>query len=172
VAETVIVVEAPGLGDDVQAIKAGILEIADILVVDKADRDGTEATVSALKATLELGAAAGTHQASVPSKTDRAVWVPPILKTVATQGEGVEAVLDAIEQHGGAIAATNEARQEAQRLRRAEHEVLLRLRDLLLQQAIQQLDAAQLRDISAAVSARQIHPDAAARQLLDKLRRA
>jgi LAO/AO transport system kinase len=172
VAETVIVVEAPGLGDDVQAIKAGILEIADILVVNKADRDGTEATVSALKATLELGAAAGTHQASVPSKTDRAVWVPPILKTVATQGEGVEAVLDAIEQHGGAIAATNEARQEAQRLRRAEHEVLLRLRDLLLQQAIQQLDAAQLRDISAAVSARQIHPDAAARQLLDKLRRA
>ena len=58
VAETVMVVEAPGLGDDVQAIKAGILEIADILVVNKADRDGAEATISVLKAVLALGATA------------------------------------------------------------------------------------------------------------------
>jgi LAO/AO transport system kinase len=180
VAETVIVVEAPGLGDDVQAIKAGILEIADILVVNKADRDGAEATVSALKAALELGAAtsghhgytAGAHRGSAPSKTDRAVWAPPILKTVATRGEGIEAVFDVIEQHGSMLTATHDAEQETQRLRRAEHEVLLRLRDLLLQQAVQQLDAAQLRDICVAVSARQIHPAAAARQLLDTLRRA
>jgi LAO/AO transport system kinase len=56
-ADTVIVVEAPGLGDEVQAIKAGILEIADILVVNKADRDGVQSTVNALHAMLDLGRA-------------------------------------------------------------------------------------------------------------------
>jgi LAO/AO transport system kinase len=187
VAETVIVVEAPGLGDDVQAIKAGILEIADILVVNKADRDGAEATVSALKAALELGAAtsghgrhsghhgydAGAHptSASAPGTTHHDGWATPILKTIATRGEGVEVVLDAIEQHARVLAAANHAEQQVRRLRRAEQEVLLRLRDLWLQHAVQQLDVAELREMSAAVSSRQIHPEAAARQLLDKLRR-
>lgn len=178
VAETVIVVEAPGLGDDVQAIKAGILEIADILVVNKADREGAEATVSALRAALELGVATGGHHgsgmsassATVSASADDAAWTTPILKTIATQGEGVEALLDEIEQH--AHVTTNDKTRDAQRLRRAEQEVLLRLRDLLLQQAVQQLDAAQLREMSAAVSARQIHPDTAARRLLDQLRHA
>src|SRR5262249_8216229 len=93
-AQTTIVIEAPGLGDDVQAIKAGILEIADILVVNKADRPGLENSVRALRAMLDLG-----HRAervvhhrkltNVPSPSDPplntvgSAWQPPIVQTVA-----------------------------------------------------------------------------------------
>jgi len=89
-AHTVIVVEAPGLGDDIQAIKAGILEIADILVVNKADREGAEATALTLESTLNLNAS---------RREGRAQWRPPVLKTVAISGEGVPALVDAIEAH-------------------------------------------------------------------------
>ena len=74
-AHTTIVVEAPGMGDDIQAIKAGVLEIADILVVNKADREGAERTVAALEMMLDLNGHAGCG------------WQPPVLKTVATQDE-------------------------------------------------------------------------------------
>lgn len=85
-AHTTIVLEAPGFGDDIQAIKAGILEIADILVVNKADRDGANATVAALEMNLSLN----------PEKT---AWRPPVLKTIALTGEGVSALVDAIATH-------------------------------------------------------------------------
>ena len=96
-AHTTIVVEAPGLGDDIQAIKAGILEIADVLVVNKADRPGVENTERALKSMLEL-AHPTRHvflhhgqtmavDAAVETKTK--MWIPPIQRTVATEGKGV-----------------------------------------------------------------------------------
>ncbi|HEY6040983.1 MAG TPA: methylmalonyl Co-A mutase-associated GTPase MeaB, partial [Anaerolineae bacterium] len=81
-AHTTIVVEAPGMGDDIQAIKAGILEIADILVVNKADRDGANSTVAALEMNLNLN-------------RETKGWRPPVLKTVALRGEGVSQVADA-----------------------------------------------------------------------------
>ncbi len=82
-AHTTIVVEAPGMGDDIQAIKAGVMEIADILVVNKADREGAERTVAALEMMLDLNG----HPACG--------WQTPVLKTVATQDEGI-ADLDAM----------------------------------------------------------------------------
>jgi LAO/AO transport system kinase len=85
-ADTCVVVTVPGLGDDVQAIKAGILEIADIFVVNKADREGADKTVAELQAMMGLGAA-------------RADWSPPILKTVATQGQGIAELAQAIFAH-------------------------------------------------------------------------
>ncbi len=109
-AHTVIVVEAPGMGDDVQAIKAGILEIADIFVVNKADRAGVDRSVAALKAMLELGRPAS-HQMlhhgqlmtaqGVPSVDDATIstWQIPVLKTTALKEEGIEAVITAIGQH-------------------------------------------------------------------------
>src|SRR5512147_2998228 len=84
-AHTTIVVEAPGMGDDIQAIKAGILEIADILVVNKADRPGVENTERALKGMLEL--AHPKRRDRLPEETP--LWIPPIFRTVASEGAGV-----------------------------------------------------------------------------------
>lgn len=90
-AHTTIVVEAPGLGDDIQAIKAGILEIADILVVNKADLAGAENTERALRASLDL------NDSEVPG--DKEKWKPLLLRTEATRGIGTEAVVEAILTH-------------------------------------------------------------------------
>jgi LAO/AO transport system kinase len=97
-AHTTLVVEAPGMGDDIQAIKAGILEIADILVINKADRPGLENTERALRAMLELG-----HPKIHPEGKQTAGdpgWTPPVLSTIATTGSGVEEVFQAILRHG------------------------------------------------------------------------
>jgi LAO/AO transport system kinase len=96
VAHTTVVVEAPGLGDDVQAIKAGILEIADILVVNKADKPGANLLVQSLQAMLELGYTPSHDKVdSVPVQS----WTPPIIKTVATEEDGMDLLLDEIEKH-------------------------------------------------------------------------
>ncbi|HVO70181.1 MAG TPA: methylmalonyl Co-A mutase-associated GTPase MeaB, partial [Aggregatilineaceae bacterium] len=90
-AYTTIVVDAPGLGDDVQAIKAGILEIADIIVVNKADRPGVQNTVRALRAMLDLGHRLqavlhhGLHRDTPPTAPIYDTWTVPILETVATE---------------------------------------------------------------------------------------
>lgn len=93
-AHTTLVVEAPGMGDDIQAIKAGILEIADILVINKADRPGLESTVRALRAMLELG-----HPTRHPAAIEAPLWLPPVLQTIATTGEGIDSLVDALREH-------------------------------------------------------------------------
>lgn len=110
-AHTTLVVEAPGLGDDIQAIKAGILEIADILVINKADRPGVENTEKALKSMLDLAHPTERifqHHGSLlrpaapkPEESLSPLWVPPIQKTVAVEGKGIAELADAIEQHAG-----------------------------------------------------------------------
>jgi len=97
-ADTTVVLLAPGMGDGIQAAKAGILEIADIFVVNKADRDGADTTVRDLRYMLSLG---GRH-------SEAGSWRPPILKTVASRSEGVEEVLDAIAKHRDWMAAKGE----------------------------------------------------------------
>jgi LAO/AO transport system kinase len=104
-AETVAVVLVPGLGDDIQAIKAGILEIADVFVVNKADREGADRTSAELAMMLDLA-------------TDRS-WRPPILRTVAPRREGVEAVVDAMESHGRSLAGSAEGGRRAARRARS-----------------------------------------------------
>ena len=105
-AHTTIVVEAPGLGDDIQAIKAGILEIADVLIVNKADRPGVENTERALRSTLELAHPTkrifrhhGQNMSVDMPESDETLWIPPILKTVSTEGTGIVELADAIEKH-------------------------------------------------------------------------
>ena len=105
-AHTTLVVEAPGLGDEIQAIKAGILEIADILVINKADRPGVENTERALRSTLELGHPTkrvfrhhGKDMSIAAPTTDPALWIPPVLKTVATEGKGIDELVAAIAKH-------------------------------------------------------------------------
>jgi LAO/AO transport system kinase len=91
-ADTTLVLLAPGMGDGVQAAKAGILEIGDIFVVNKADRDGAEATLRELRHMITLGAGPRSGQSD-----DR--WSPPVLRTVAARGEGIAEVVDAIADH-------------------------------------------------------------------------
>jgi LAO/AO transport system kinase len=105
-AHTTLVVEAPGLGDDIQAIKAGILEIADVLVVNKADRPGVENTERALRSTLELAHPTKRvfrHHGQTLSidapDTDSNIWIPPINKTISTDGKGIPELADSIARH-------------------------------------------------------------------------
>lgn len=86
-AHTTVVVQAPGLGDGIQAIKAGILEIADVLIVNKADRDDVSGTVAALEMNLNL---------KPKAEND---WRPPVVKTIATKGDGIDSALAWIDKH-------------------------------------------------------------------------
>ncbi|HEX5095700.1 MAG TPA: methylmalonyl Co-A mutase-associated GTPase MeaB, partial [Acidimicrobiia bacterium] len=102
--DTTVVVVNPGWGDSVQANKAGLLEIADVFVVNKADRPGADDAERDLLQMLELGA----HRA----------WMPPIVRTVATDGEGIDALWDAIGQHRAHLEETGElVRRRRDRLR-------------------------------------------------------
>lgn len=87
-ADTTIVLLAPGMGDGIQAAKAGILEIGDVFVVNKADREGADATVRDIR-----------HMISLGERTDGPQWRPPVLKTVAAQMQGVDEVVEAIDGH-------------------------------------------------------------------------
>mgnify|MGYP003331432184 CR=1 FL=1 len=105
-ADTTLVVDAPGLGDDVQAIKAGILEIADILVLNKADRPGVDAAERALKGMLQLGHPVdkvfnhhGRAEKVAAHDTLGDIWLPPIQRTVSTEGQGIAELADAIARH-------------------------------------------------------------------------
>jgi LAO/AO transport system kinase len=132
-AHTTLVVESPGLGDEIQAIKAGILEIADILVVNKADLPGVEKTEQALRGMLGLAhpvervfrhhGQAMVLPGSEPANASQ--WVPPILRTIATDGMGVGELMAAIEQHAQHLRQSGDwGRRERARLE-AELEALL-----------------------------------------------
>ncbi|MFC5907643.1 methylmalonyl Co-A mutase-associated GTPase MeaB [Streptacidiphilus monticola] len=109
-ADTTMVLLAPGMGDGIQAAKAGILEIGDVYVVNKADRDGADATARELNHMLGLG------EARKPGD-----WRPPIVKTVAAKGEGVDEVVEALEKHYAWMSEHGEL--TARRLRRASAEI-------------------------------------------------
>jgi LAO/AO transport system kinase len=108
-ADSTLVLMAPGMGDGIQAAKAGILEVGDIYVVNKADREGAAQTAREL-----------THMLSLAPRPDSA-WTPPVLKTVASRGEGVDEVVDAIDKHRAHVAGTGELL--ARRRRRAAGEI-------------------------------------------------
>jgi LAO/AO transport system kinase len=150
-ADVSIVTLVPGTGDDVQALKAGIMEIADVFVVNKADRDGAERLVSAIESNLSL------------QSYTAGEWRPPILKTVATTGSGVPELVDTIIQfreQAGPVATER-------RRRRSE----FRLRELVSQRFMERLEQGMLKPGELAamverVAAREIDPYAAADALL------
>lgn len=171
-AHTVVVVEAPGLGDDVQAIKAGVLEIADIFVVNKADREGADRTVMALQTMLGLGPRQVRHHGRLMTVSEESpddAWVPPILKTVATRGEGVEAVVDAVEQHREHLRQSGEyQRREAARVR---HELYRILQETLLARLTREVGPGTVEEVVKQLVARTVDPYTAARQLVEKARK-
>ena len=111
-AHTTIVVEAPGLGDDIQAAKSGILEIADILVVNKADQPGVDAAEGALKAMLWMGYS--DTDISAEQEKGKYQWVPPLIRTVAINGEGVQKLADEVRRHMAALQESREWQSRTQ----------------------------------------------------------
>jgi LAO/AO transport system kinase len=137
-ADTVCVLLQPGSGDAVQTLKAGILEIADVLVVNKADLAGVDRLVADLQEMVELGSEAGSHR--IADADSGAAWTPLIVETVATEGEGVEDLLAVIDEHGGFLAESGLDSEKA-RTRHAET-IRTLLRDDLHEMAEREIEAA------------------------------
>ncbi|MBL8055772.1 MAG: methylmalonyl Co-A mutase-associated GTPase MeaB [Anaerolineales bacterium] len=157
-AQTVLVVEAPGLGDEVQGIKAGILEIADVLVVNKADLPGAETALRALRASLEIG-----HSAA--RRDTAAGWTPPIVATVAVHGQGLEELAGALDRHRDHLRASgaDNARERA----RLAGDLESRLRGALYQRLLAQLEPGQFAQTVDKLQLRELDPAGAVRQLLE-----
>jgi LAO/AO transport system kinase len=151
---TTVVVSAPGLGDDVQAIKAGILEIADIHVVSKCDRSDANKTITDLKMMLGLGLREGT------------AWQPPVVPTSGETGEGIEALLTTIDQHRAHLEQSGELAQR--RRQTAEMRMLKTAEDILRRRFVGSRDGVAA-ELLERVIARDIDPYAAALRLLAAL---
>jgi len=154
VADTVLVVLSPGQGDDVQAIKAGVLEIADIFVINKADHDGADRLAADLEGMLALGGGRD--------------WTPPILRTVATAGRGVEELADGIARHGRFL------REGGGLERRRRQGLRTRLLDIVRDRLLMRLlkDHLGEQDIAAytdRVASRALDPYAAAGEALSRI---
>jgi len=152
-AHTTLVVETPGLGDDIQAIKAGLLEIADILVINKADQPGLEKAERALKSMLELA----------PSRTNG--WAPPICCTIATQGIGLADLVDAIHRHRLHLDQTGEWQQRERDRLRAEMELILHA--ALIDRWRETIPEADYQAVLAALLERRLSPRQAVEKLLN-----
>jgi LAO/AO transport system kinase len=172
-AHTTIVVEAPGLGDEVQAIKAGVLEIADVFAVNKADREGADHTMMALQMMQGLApqspahhraAGRAAHPHAAPGRQEDGGWLPPIVKTVAPRGEGVEVLAGWIEQHATYLAETGQ--RTRREVVRAATELDHILRDRLLAELVARLPDGHLNSMAQMVAERRVDPYTAAEQIL------
>ncbi|MEW5888424.1 MAG: methylmalonyl Co-A mutase-associated GTPase MeaB [Pseudomonadota bacterium] len=154
---TTVVVSAPGLGDDIQAIKAGVLEIADIHVVSKCDRPDANKTIIDLKAMLGIGLALSHNQG----------WAVPVLATSAPRGEGVAELLDAMLRHRAALEANGGI--GARRRLIAERRVL-KAAEALIADRFERHRGGRVADLLGGVTGRRMSPHAAAVELLNEIR--
>jgi LAO/AO transport system kinase len=153
VVDTVCLVTIPGAGDDIQAIKSGIVEIADVLVINKADRPGADRSVKDFQQMMTLG-------------TPRLDWDIPIVKTSALEKTGIEELIDAIERHGDWARESGDAdRREREAI---QNEVEALLRDRVLRQLAERVGDGLLENSVAQVAARTLDPYAAVEELLDQ----
>jgi LAO/AO transport system kinase len=181
-AHSTLVVMAPGMGDEVQAIKAGIMECADVFAVNKADRDGADATMRDLELMIALGreslVASGkqrghtVHSAVTSGAEGRdaslpEMWTPPIQKCVATRGEGIAELVVALAHHKRWLDETESGR--ARRRARLAEEVREGLREALIEAATGALGA-QIDEAVRSVDAREIDPYTATERLIDAFR--
>jgi LAO/AO transport system kinase len=154
-ADTTLVVVAPGWGDAVQASKAGILEIADVFVVNKADRDGAMEAVRDLETMLRMGPAMD--------------WVPPVLRTSTVNGEGIDELWDSVQGHRKHLEATGELerKRRARLLREVEEMVSVRLRE----RAASLLERGAMEELADDLVSRRIDPYRAADILVGEVGR-
>ncbi len=181
-AHTTLVIEAPGMGDDIQAIKAGIFEIADVLVINKADRPGAADAERALRSMLKLAHpvprlfhhhgimenAAPPARATGDGQTGgaaaaAATWIPPIRRTVATEGEGIEELAAAIEKHYQHLRSSGdwELRERA----RIKNQLDLHLQASLVSRWREALRPGQYEQVLDRLVARKLSPEQAAQEL-------
>mgnify|MGYP000355142030 CR=1 FL=1 len=156
-AHTTVVVEAPGLGDEVQALKAGLLEIADVLVVNKADRPGAAQAVQALQGMLDLG------RDSAPGRGEE--WQPPVLQTVALDGVGVDEVVEAIAAHRAYLQRSGLWMRREQE--RARSDLKRLLERALLEQILAAVGEEELQRWVERIAAREMDTFAAVQAMLD-----
>ena len=150
-AHTTVVVSVPGMGDTVQSLKAGILEIADIFVVNKADRSGADTLVAELSGMLDLA----DHTADS--------YRPPILLTIAPQEQGIAELADAIDAHRAYLEKTGAL--EHGRRQRARHDILEAAKNAFLRRFLEAIEGQPLDDAILRVAAREIDPHTAAATL-------
>lgn len=154
-AHTTIVVTVPGLGDEIQAIKAGILEIGDLFVVNKADKEGADETARELEIMLSMA----------QEKLD---WKPPIIKTVATKDEGIKELVDKVFEHKGYLEESKNivSKQKIQ--------IETHMKDVLREETIQRVFKAlggeeEFEKLIHAVAERELDPYTAVEQILEKV---
>jgi LAO/AO transport system kinase len=151
VADTVVLVTVPGLGDDIQAIKAGVLEIADVMVVNKADRPGADETARDLAQMLTLG-------------KGRTPWKPPIVRTSATTGDGIPELVGAIAKHRSWSEESGEHGRRREAAARSEVEAVLQ--EALLRRLADRVGSEKIDLAVARVARREIDPYSVVEELL------
>lgn len=173
-AHSTIVIEAPGLGDEVQSIKAGILEIADILVVNKADHPNSQRTVKALEMMLHFGSTRQMvrHHGEMMLADDSpsvngADWEVKVYETVATNSQGIDKVVDALEGHYHYLQSSGEWQERERARSRQEIEQLLQT--YLLRRLQETVPVGERERLIAAVAEREVDPYAAAHHLFAHL---
>jgi LAO/AO transport system kinase len=153
VAQTVVVIHAPGLGDEIQAIKAGLMEIADIFVVNKADRENADKAVMDIQAIMQLN-------------NKEKVWKTPILKTVALTGEGVQQLVEKLEEHRQFLKKEKEREKS---LLRAEAELTEAIKEKVLSSTVEELKReGKFEEFLQKILNKEIDPATAAEKLLHR----
>ncbi len=155
VAQTIVVVHAPGLGDEIQAIKAGIMEIADIFVVNKADRENADKAVMDIQANLQMN-------------NKQSPWKPSVLKTVALTGEGIPELVEKIEEHRCFLEGDLECRKTSLRIT-AENELVEAVRERVTSSLIEELKRdGKFDELVHEIMEKKTDPASAAQKLLKK----
>lgn len=151
VAQTVVVIHAPGLGDEIQAIKAGLMEIADIFVINKADRENADKAVMDIQSILQLN-------------NKEKAWKTPILKTIALTGEGVPQLIEKLEEHRQFLDKENERKKS---LMRAEAELTEAIKEKVVSSIIDELKKERkFEELLQKILKKEIDPASAAEKLL------
>jgi LAO/AO transport system kinase len=171
-AHTTIVIFAPSMGDEVQAIKAGIIEIADIVVVNKADLPGADNTLRTLQVTLQMAHPASRSRrydnqiaGSGDGETKKGRWEPLVLSTIATQGDGIKTLAEAINNHHTHLNISGERRMRERERIRSEMDGLLR--DYLAARFLQNQPDGRFDDAIEQVLAKRISPRQAIAAMLE-----
>src|SRR5690606_38289288 len=155
-AQTTVLITNPGGGDEIQSMKADLMEVAQILVVNKADLAGSDTAVTQLKALLAIA--------------DLGAWIPPILKATAKTGEGIPELVDAIDRHQEHLHSSEHADDERRALSRKQ--IVALARASLHRQALEVANASgALDDLVSAVASRERDPRSAAEALLEAVKR-
>jgi len=161
-AHTTLVVTVPGLGDDIQAIKAGIMEIGNIFVVNKADREGAKKTVQELRNLLEMGKKFRMETGATNG------WDPPVIETQAHKGIGIDELCEAIESHREYL--TTQALDELKKImvKRALHQFSETLKDELFKEMMRRMEkkGMNIDDLAAKIANKEVDPYSLSRSLI------